>query len=180
MKRLYLPLILFLFMVLEGVALELLPANLVMSNSIIVPHWVFIFLAFIAIFFDEENTYYSILYAVIFGLLIDVVYTGVLGVYMFSYAVSVYVIYGLKKMIHANIYGTLLLGFTGVIFADLLINLIYTVVGITDMLWTDYFIYRLLPTVLANLLFLIVLYPVFMKRLVTWRRELLNRSSSIL
>src|SRR5690625_651119 len=100
MKRLYLPLILFLFMVLEGVALELLPANLVMSNSIIVPHWVFIFLAFIAIFFDEENTYYSILYAVIFGLLIDVVYTGVLGVYMFSYAVSVYVIYGLKKMIH--------------------------------------------------------------------------------
>src|SRR5690625_6025011 len=83
-------------------------------------------------------------------------------------------------MIHANIYGTLLLGFTGVIFADLLINLIYTVVGITDMLWTDYFIYRLLPTVLANLLFLIVLYPVFMKRLVTWRRELINRRSSIL
>src|SRR5690625_6724150 len=86
MKRLYLPLILFLFMVLEGVALELLPAKLVMSNSIIVPHWVFIFLAFIAVFFDEENTYYSVLYAVIFGLLIDVVYTGVLGVYMFSYA----------------------------------------------------------------------------------------------
>lgn len=180
MKRLYLPLILFLLMVLEGVALELLPAKLVMSNSIMVPHWVFIFLAFIAIFFDEEDTHFSIIYAIIFGLLIDVVYTGVLGVYMFSYAVSVYVICGLKRMIHANIYGSLILGFIGVILADMLINLIYTVVGITDMLWMDYFIYRLLPTVLANLLFLTVLYPLFMKRLLTWRRELLNRSSSIL
>src|SRR5690625_6852625 len=83
-----------------------------MSNSIIVPHWVFIFLAFIAIFFDEENTYYSILYAVIFGLLIDVVYTGVLGVYMFSYAVCVYVFYGLMKMFHSNIYGSFLFCFT--------------------------------------------------------------------
>src|SRR5699024_4249882 len=111
----------------EGVALELLPAKLVMSNSIVVTHCVFIFLVFKAVFFDEDNTYCSVLYAVIFCLLFDVVYTGVLGVYMFSYTVSVYVIYGLKKMIHANIYGTLLLGFTGVIFADLLINLIYTV-----------------------------------------------------
>src|SRR5699024_12267805 len=108
-------------------------AKLVMSNSIIVPHWVFIFLAFIAVFFDEENTYYSVLYAVIFGLLIDVVYTGDLGVYMFFYAVSAYIIYGLEKMIHANIYGILLLGTTGVIFADMILSLICTVVCITAM-----------------------------------------------
>src|SRR5690625_2188645 len=124
MKRLYLPLILFLLMVLEGVALELLPAKLVITNSLIIPHWVFVFLVFIAIFYDEENTYFSILYVVIFGLLIDIVYTGVLGVYMFSYAVSVYFVYGLRKMLHANIYGTLLLGFIGIVLADIAINLI--------------------------------------------------------
>lgn len=179
MKRLYLPLILFLLMVLEGVALELLPAKLVITNSIIIPHWVLIFLVCIAIFYDEESTYFSVFYAVIFGLLIDVVYTGVLGVYMFSYAVSTYIIYGLKKMLYANIYGTLLLGFIGIVLADIAINLIYSVVGITDMLWSNYFIYRLLPTVLANLSFLIVLYPIFTRRLVKWRREQLNRNNPL-
>lgn len=179
MKRLYLPLILFLLMILEGVALELLPAKLVITNSLIIPHWVFIFLVFIAIFYDEESTYFSIFYGVVFGLLIDIVYTGVLGVYMFSYAVSIYIIYGLRKMLHANIYGTLLLGFIGIVSADIAINFIYTVVGITDMLWKNYFIYRLLPTVLANLLFLIVSYPIFMRRLVKWRREQLNRNNPL-
>ena len=93
MKRLYLPLILFLFIVLEGVALDLLPVQLLSAQTLIVPHWVFIILIFIVIFYDKEDTYYSIVYAVIFGLLIDIVYTGILGIYMFSYGFGIYIIH---------------------------------------------------------------------------------------
>ncbi|WP_206207823.1 rod shape-determining protein MreD [Virgibacillus profundi] len=179
MKRLYLPLFLFLFLILEGVALELLPASLIMSDYLIVPHWVFIFLVYLAIFYDEENTYFSVVYALAFGLLIDIVYTGILGVYMFSYGLITYIIHGVKKVLHGNFYVTVLLGLMGLALADISINGIFIVVGISDMLWKDYFTYRLLPTVISNLVFLLVLYPVMVKRLIRWSKEQLAGRNTI-
>src|SRR5690625_8018800 len=102
MKHLYLPLILFLMLNLEGVAIELLPNFLVNTSSLIVPPWVLVLLIFIAIFFDDEDTYYSVLYAVVFGLLIDIVYTNVLDVYMFSYVIIIYIIYDITLLFLNN------------------------------------------------------------------------------
>ncbi|MBY7143255.1 rod shape-determining protein MreD [Virgibacillus sp. NKC19-3] len=179
MKRLYLPLILFLLLILEGVALEILPSGLFMSDLFIVSHWVLGFLMLMAVFYDKEYTYFSVLYALIFGLLIDIVYTGVLGVYMFSYALVIYIVHRLRKMLHSNIFVTLLLGAIGIALSDISVHTIFKVVGVTDVLWRDYFLYRLLPTVLANLLFLAALYPILMKSLLRWGQEQLSRSKSL-
>jgi rod shape-determining protein MreD len=165
MKRLFLPLILLLLLVLEGVALDILPSTLIRGDLMITPHWVLMFLVLVAVLHDRENSYYSILYASIFGLLIDVAYTGILGVYMFSYAVVIYLIHGLKNMLHSNIYSVLLLGIIGIIAADLIINVIYYVVGIMESTWMDYMMYRLLPSILANSIFILILYPLLAKRL---------------
>lgn len=171
MKHFYLPLILFFLLVLEGVALDLLPTFVVNSHSLIVPHWVFIFLVFIALFYDNEMSYFSTLYGVVFGLLLDIIYTDVLGIYMFSYAIVIYLIYQLKKWVHINFYTTMAIGTIGLILTDLSLYIIYTFVGITDMIWKDYLFYRMLPTVLANIMFLILLYPLISKLLVRWRKE---------
>ncbi|WP_430785013.1 rod shape-determining protein MreD [Virgibacillus flavescens] len=171
MKRLYLPLILFIFVILEGVAIKLLPPNFVMSDLLIIPHWVFVFLLFMAIFYDNSQTYFSVLYGALFGMLIDIVYTGVLGVYMFSYAFVIYVVHGIVKMLHGNILVTIILGIVGISLTDFIIYLIFSVVGLTDMLIDDYMLYRLLPTVIANLLFLLVLYPFTKNRLLKWQDE---------
>ncbi|MBP1947673.1 rod shape-determining protein MreD [Virgibacillus litoralis] len=178
MKRIIIPLVLFSFLVLEGVALELLPISLAKSDLVIVPHWVFVFLLFLAIFYDRENTYFSVLYGLLFGLLIDIVYTGVLGVYMFSYALVIYIIHGLTKMLHANFFVSLLLGMIGLILCEVIINAIYTVVGISDMIWKDYLIYRMAPTVIANILFLAALYPIMFKKLSSWRNEQLSTNTT--
>lgn len=171
MKRLYLPLVLFLFLVLEGVALEMLPENLLKSDLFFVPHWVFVFLVFIAIFYERNNTYHSVVYALIFGLLIDIVYTGILGIYMFSYGISIYIIHGLKKVLHGNLYVTILLCALGIALSDISINIIFSLVGMSEIMWKDYFSNRLLPTVISNLIFLLLLYPIFAKRITRWGRE---------
>ncbi|WP_193433359.1 rod shape-determining protein MreD [Virgibacillus necropolis] len=176
MRRLYLPLVLFFFVILEGVAIELLPASFVMSDLLIIPHWVFIFLLYIALFYDNDRTYFSVLYGAIFGLLIDIVYTGVLGVYMFAYAFTIYVMHGIRKLLHSNIYVTILLGIIGILFADFTIYLVYSVVGLTDMVLEDYMLYRLLPTIIANLLFLLVLYPITKNRLSKWQDEQITKT----
>ena len=174
MKRLYLPLILFAFVILEGVAIELLPPSFVINDLLIIPHWVLIFLLYMAIFYDSDQTYFSVLYGAVFGLLIDIVYTDVLGVYMFAYAFSIYVMHGILKVLHANIYVTILLGIVGILFADFTIYLVYSVIGLTNMALEDYLLYRLVPTVLANLLFLLLLYP-FKNRLLKWRKEQITK-----
>lgn len=174
MKRIYLPLILFAFVIVEGVAIELLPPTFVINDLLIIPHWVLIFLLYMAIFYDSDQTYFSVLYGAVFGLLIDMVYTSVLGVYMFAYAFSIYVVHGIRKLLHANIYVTILLGIVAILFADFIIYLVYLVVGLTDMALEDYLLYRLVPTILANLLFLLILYP-FKGRLLKWRNEQITK-----
>lgn len=156
-------------MIFEGIGVELLPRTILSSNSQLIPHWVFIFLIFITIFYDQQNTYFSILYSVIYGLLIDIVYTDVLGVYMFSYAIVIYIIHVLKNHFHANFFITMFLGVIGIVLAELIINTIYSVIGVANFIWADYFYFRLLPTILANLVFLIVVYPIFNKKLIKWR-----------
>ncbi|WP_368652203.1 rod shape-determining protein MreD [Ornithinibacillus sp. 4-3] len=174
MKRLLLPLILFLLTVLEGVALDLLPTSIVTGSLFIIPHWVFILLFFIAIFYDRENTGYAILYAIIFGLLIDLVYTGVLGIYMFTYAFVIYLVHEIRKLVLNNFYVTVILGIFGMILVDIGIYLIYSVIGIAHLMWTDYLLYRLLPTVTANIAFLLILYPFARKVLLKWSKEQLQ------
>lgn len=171
MKKFSLPLILFLIVVLEGVALKLLPATIAIGETYLIPHWVFIVLLFYAMFYDREHTYYSIIYAAIFGLLIDIVYTNVLGVYMFSYALVIYLLHEIAKVLHGNIIVMILLGAFGIAIVDVLINTIYLVIGVSDVIWSTYLLYRLLPTVLLNLLFLIPFYPLMTAQLKKWQRE---------
>ncbi len=172
MKRLYLPLILFLFIVLEGVALDLLPNQLLSTSTLIVPHWVLVILIYIVIFYDLEDTYYSIVYGVIFGLLIDIVYTGVLGIYMFSYGFGIYIIHELRRLVHTNFYTVMIIGIIGISLTDLFIHTIYKMIGLADVMWEEYLLLRLVPTVLANLILLIIFYPLFKKWLVKWSSEL--------
>ncbi|MFD2759554.1 rod shape-determining protein MreD [Lentibacillus juripiscarius] len=171
MSRIVIPFLLFLLLVLEGVALDLLPFSLVESDVQLVPHWVLVFLILKIIFFDREDTYASVIHGFIFGFLIDVVYTGVLGVYMFSYALVVYLIHGLAKVLHANFFAAMLLSITGVALTDVFINIIFSVAGISEVVWSDYLIFRMLPTALANGLFLLLLYPLLASRFVKWKEE---------
>ncbi|MUV39499.1 Rod shape-determining protein MreD [Lentibacillus sp. JNUCC-1] len=168
MKHLYVPLCLFVFLVFEGVAFELLPASIVSGKSIIVPHWILILIVFISLFYVREKSLLSVGYALVFGFLIDIAYTGILGVYMFGYGAAIYVVYSLMKYLQTNIYSAILHGTIAVIISDVLIGIIYEMVGLTNISIPDYLIMRLIPTVLANLVFLIVLYPVMKNLLIKW------------
>src|SRR5699024_190326 len=175
--KLYLPLILLIIVIFEGVAINLLPTALILTDYLIIAHWVLVFLVYIAIYYDTESTYYSVLYAILFGLLIDILYTGILGVYMFSYATVIYVIHGLQKLLQRNFFVLLLLGFTAIVSADFLIYAMYYVVGITEMAGQDYLMQRLVPTILANFLFLLILFPIIKKSITRWGDEQLSKGS---
>ncbi|GAB4073299.1 rod shape-determining protein MreD [Barrientosiimonas marina] len=171
MKRLLIPFILFILLTVEGVALDILPVSLIKSDLIFVPHWDFVFIILIAIFYDREDTYFSVFYGLLFGLMTDIVYTGVLGPYMFSYALSAYMVHGLIKLLHANFVVTIILAIAGLLMADIFINVIFSVTSLADISWWDYVIKRLLPTVGANMVFLLAAYPIAVNPLTKWKKE---------
>src|SRR5699024_4661298 len=104
MKRLLLPLILFILFVMEGVAIYLLPPSLSSEHMLISVHWVFMFLILISLFYVTEETFFAIIYGICFELMTDVVYTGVLGVYMFIYPMSLYLLHIAKRLLQTNVY----------------------------------------------------------------------------
>ncbi|SEU08837.1 rod shape-determining protein MreD [Salinibacillus kushneri] len=171
MKHLFLPLILVILLVLESTATALIPEQWLLADIQPIPHWMLLFTILIAIFYDQDHTMYSLLYAIIFGFLFDFTYTDVLGVYMFTYGLTLFMILGLKKLLHPNFVVTLLLSLVGMCFADHLIYLMYFMVGYADVTWTTYLQERLLPTILTNSLFLLIVYPIFRQRLEKWADE---------
>lgn len=178
MSRLYLPLLLLFLLVLQGVVFNFIPNNLIQAGWMFIVHWVFIFLVLFTLFYDLEDTYYSVFFAILFGLMIDVVYTSVIGVYMFSYAIVIYFVHGLRKILHANFYVAFLLSIVSVGLVDFIIYLIYTFIGISDMGMDTYFVYRLLPTIAINLFSFIILHVMFKKKLVRWSNQRFDVKSS--
>src|SRR5699024_6556101 len=151
MKRLIIPLILFLFVVLEGVAIDLLPDRFVLNNFLIVPHWVFIMLALVSIYYDTYDTFYAVVYGVIFGLLIDIVYTNILGVYMFAYPLAIYMIHVMKRYFITNFILTMVMTMIGLLVVEWFIVFTYTLTGSIHIIVDSIFIDRILPTTIANM-----------------------------
>lgn len=175
LKRLLFPLILFVLLVSEGLALDLLPSTLTSTEILIIPHWVLVFLTLVTLFYDTNDTFYAIIYGILFGLLIDIVYTGILGVYMFTYPFTLYIVHLLKRFFQTNLIMTLFISMIGIIISELLLLFIFSIVGIVDVAMTQFLMNRLLPTLLANILFLVPLYLLFTKRLIRWSNEQLDQ-----
>lgn len=179
MKRLYLPLLLLIFLVLEGTAVDFLPKEWITSDLLIVPHWVLIILVYIAIFYDYDRTYYCVLYGIIFGFLVDLIYTDILGIYMFAYGMVIYITHGLKKLLHSNLFVAILLSLVGLALADVVLFVLYSFVGVAEMEWSNYFTMRFLPTIAANLVFALAIYPIFPAKLRKWSQTQLVRPKSV-
>lgn len=172
MKRLLIPVLLILLLALQGVATEIAVSFSSMQQVYVIAHWVFIFIVCISILYDSDDSYYALVYSILFGLLIDIVYTDMLGIYMLGYGLSMFLLQGLRRALYPNIYSTILMVTVGIIVADSFINFIYSMVGIIDIGILEYIWIRLLPTLLANIIFLFILYPFVHKLLPRWRKDL--------
>src|SRR5690625_398766 len=171
MKRLMFPVILFFLLVSEGIALDLLPATLTSSDYLIVPHWVLVFLILINLFYDSDETYFSIVYGVFFGLLIDVVYTSILGAYMFVYPFTLYIVHLLKRFLQTNFVMTIIILSISILITELFIYMIYSLVDLIEITIVSFLLHRFVPTLLANMIFLVPIYLFTVKFLKKWRIE---------
>jgi rod shape-determining protein MreD len=156
MLRYFLPVILYVVFLVEGTVIPLIIPSAWQSRIDITSHFTFILILFIAIYVSRH---WALAYGLAFGMLHDIVYYGpMLGTYTFGLGLVSYLIGLLSFYSKANLLTCMLLILSGNFLLELILYGIYRVFQITHISFNFALTYQILPSLLINLLFAILVY----------------------
>ena len=157
MRKAFLPIIISLCFLFESVFVELLPAELFKSSSILVPHFLMVAIIFVTVYISQKH---GIMYGFIFGILFDIVYTEIIGIYLFMFPLVAYITSWIMRILQTNIILVSFVAILGVGFLELGVYEMNFLIGRTDMNFASFMDIRLVPTLILNLIFIILVsYP---------------------
>lgn len=158
MRKYFLPLLfIFLFVLESTFALMVPPKEIFGSERWLIPHFLLIAIMLLIIFGSKKL---GLLYAFIFGLLFDIVYTEIIGINLFLFPVVTYIVYQLMKILQNNLIVTTIIILFGVALMEMGSYGINLIISITTMTFSDFIFLRFIPTLILNLIFIIILiYP---------------------
>jgi rod shape-determining protein MreD len=151
MNRVILPLLLLLAFISENVFVSVFPSKPFGTDYIVVPHFLIIILLFITVYY---NPTYAIYYALVFGFLFDIVYTELIGIYLFAYPILTFLVYNAMKVLQVNLIIVSTLILLTITVLEYYVYGFLTLLKLTDMPADTFFSERLLPTLAANAIFL--------------------------
>ncbi|KGA97606.1 cell shape-determining protein [Alkalihalobacillus alcalophilus ATCC 27647 = CGMCC 1.3604] len=154
MSRYYLSLLLFFVFIVEGTIFQFI-TQAIEGQFIVVARFIVVLLVFIGIYLGRSS---SIFYGLIFGLLYDVVYTDLLGVYLFGFGLTCYLFSLSFKRVQDSLVLPLLLSVVAVCFIEFYQYGLFLLIDITEMPVSTFLEIRLWPTLIGNLCFAIIMY----------------------
>lgn len=156
--RLLLPAVAVLLFLIEPVFALFSPIEISDRIIYLVPRFLFMYLLFLAVYYDRKK---SILYGVIFGLLYDVFYIDIIGLYAVLYPLFCLFISWVVKYIQQSLLIVTILTVFFVALLEFVIYEFFLLISFTSIGMESFLLSRLVPTIFANLLFLILLGWVF-------------------
>lgn len=157
MRKFLLPLLFLFLFIGESLFVEFLPAKIFGFERIFVPHFLFTAILFLTIFVGKRH---GIIYAAIFGLLFDIVYVEIIGIYFFLYPFISYLIYKLLQVFQSNIITAFLAALLGISLLEMGVYEMNYLIHVTDLDFIGFINLRFYPTLLLNAaITLIIAYP---------------------
>lgn len=153
MKKLIFPILLTFLFILEGQIVTIWNADLYSNGNIFVPRFLIIALLFYATYCNQTVAIY---YSILFGLLFDITYTEVIGVYSFGFPVIVFLINQLVKILQSHVLILSFLSLCGIVLLEYYVYFLFILVNVTDMTHAIFFHNRLIPTLIINGIFIII------------------------
>lgn len=144
----------------EGTWANYASAHLNEGSEIFVLRILFIYLIFVTMFADRML---GLVFAGIFGLMVDISSVGFVGVYTMIYPALIFGLTILLKLIHENIFIALGVSVVGVALLEIVMYKFYLATGLVNTMGVDVFVMdRLLPTLVLNtIVTLIVAAPFY-------------------
>lgn len=157
MRKFLLPVLFITCFLLESVFIELLPEKYFHHENILVPHLVMIALVFLTIY-GSRNL--GLLYSFIFGLVYDVIYIEIIGIYLCMFPLMSYIISKIMKVLQNNLLIMTVVTLFGIALLELGVYEMNLLIHQTSMNFSTFAASRLLPTIVLNLVFILIFaYP---------------------
>lgn len=154
MIRYLLPLIALVLFFLEPVFGLFSPLQLDGVYYYIVPRFLLMFLIFVTVYYDAKR---AMFYGLFFGLLYDVFFIDIIGLYSFLYPMMCLIAGYTVKSVHRNLFVATLLTLVLTALFEFVLYLFFSFISLTSMPVDIFLTSRLLPTMIANSLFLVML-----------------------
>lgn len=131
-----------------------------------VPHFVLIGVLLIGLFYSRSA---AVWYGVIFGFMLDLIYTDILGVYAFCIALSAYLLSLLSRLFHLYIIIVFFIGLACVALLEFGVYGMYGLIGKASLDMMDFAKWRLIPTLILNGVFMIIIFYPMRRMLVAMK-----------
>jgi rod shape-determining protein MreD len=119
-----------------------------------VPRFLILYLIFLSIYYNPKR---AVLYGLIFGLLYDVFYIDIIGLYTVLYPLVCYIASWSVKYIHQHLTITTILSVLLVALMEMVLYYFFLLIQFTNLPFMEFFMNRLIPSILANFLYLMML-----------------------
>ncbi|KGR83416.1 rod shape-determining protein MreD [Lysinibacillus odysseyi] len=154
MVRYLIPFVAVLLFLLEPEFAKFSPIYFDDYTAYLVPRFLILYLIFISIYYNRKR---AVIYGLIFGLLYDVFYIDIIGLYSVLYPLVCFIAGWSIKFIHQHLLITTVLAVLLVAGMEVLLYEFFLLIDFTAMPFMEFLNGRLLPTIGANLLFLLML-----------------------
>ena len=155
MRTVKLFLVLFAFFIFQGTVMQVFTPEWFGYHFVSVPHFVLCAVIMIGLFYDRSH---AVWYGLLFGLFTDLIYTNVLGVYAFCIPLTAYLLSYLARVFHLYLIIVFFIAIIGVAMLEFEVFAIYGLIGKVTMNLLDFIELRLLPTLIVNGAFLIIIF----------------------
>lgn len=158
MIRSIIPLITILLFFLEPIFSLFSPIEINGALYTLVPRFVIVFLIFVAVYYSRQR---AILYGIVFGLLYDMFYIDIIGLYAFLYPLICIIAATIIRRIHRHILIVMILCLFLVALLEILSYLFASLISLTSIGSEEFLTGRLIPTLIANSLFIVMFGWIF-------------------
>jgi rod shape-determining protein MreD len=156
-KKFLLPLLFLFLFLLESIFVQYIPQEVFGRNFILAPHFLFAGILFLAIYAGRK---YGIIYAAIFGLLFDIVWIEIIGIYFFLFPLVTYLISKIMHVLQTNIIVAFIVSLVGIALLELGVYEMDFLIHITTLEFMSYMEMRFYPSLILNAIFLLIAaYP---------------------
>lgn len=154
------PILIFIGLVLDGIVMNIFSPYLLDQNVILVPRIMLMLFVVFTMFFPKQPLF---LYALLFGVIYDSYYTGIVGIYVTAIASGIYLLKRSQKFISPAPIMIFIMYIFGIFYVEVFVFAIYTFLGLANIPFAAFLTTRLWPTILLNFFILALAYYPLLK-----------------
>jgi rod shape-determining protein MreD len=167
-RRFILPFLVFFTFISESIFAHLIHIPFATEEQFYIPRFTLIVVIFVTVYLNRTQ---GMLFGIVFGLLHDVVYIEVIGIYLFAYGFLAYLISKALIVLHRNALIVIFLTILSIALLEFYVYGMNYLIGTTKMSLYHFTTLRLLPTLALNaVVAILIIYP-FKKFLSKIKRE---------